>query len=215
MRSSRFSDLLRPWAVFACLCILCPAGAASERAAEALRGKLPRYDPAIRAAEEKRQADEAAKKTAAPAPQGTINEATPVLSTLPETAPGVVVLDPVEVRAQRQLPRVKLPRIGASDPVDSSVDVEDPYLLPDERRARRQKKHLSALDRALNKFSFGFGLSGSSDARAAAAENRGQFARGTAEVADAIQLAAVAGEDEAEIKKLRELYLQMLTHRPK
>lgn len=125
------------------------------------------------------------------------------------------MLDPVEVRAQRQVPRVKLPRIGASEPVDSSVDVADPYLSPDVRRARLQKKHLSALDRALNKFSLGFGLFSSGEARAAAAENREQFARGAAEVADAIQLAAFAGEDEAEIEKLRQLYLQLLTARPK
>lgn len=212
MRSSRFADL-RPWAVFACICILCPVGVASERVAEVLRAKLPRYDPAIRAAEEKRQADEAAKKPAEPERNAPAAESPPVPPA--ETASGVVVLDPVEVRAQRQLPRVKLPRIGTSDPVDSSVNAQDPYLLPAERRARLQKKHLSALDRALNRFSFGFNLRTSGDARAADAESRERSARGAGVVADAIQLAAIAGEDEEEIKKLRELYLQMLTSRPK
>lgn len=208
----RFVDL-RPLLGFACLAGTLPAGATSERIAEALREKLPRYDPAIRAAEEKRQAFEAMKKAAEPEPD--VRPAGSKSAATRDVAPGVVVLAPVEVRAQRQLPRVKLPRIGASDPIDSSVDTEDPYLSPGERRARLQKKHLSALDRALNKFSFGFGLLSSGDARAAAAENREQFARGAAKVADAIQLAAVAGEDEEEIKKLRELYLQMLVSRPK
>lgn len=186
---------------------------ASDKIAEALRQSLPRYDPAVRAAEEKRRADEAAKKSAEPERRAPVAESKP--AALPETAPGVVVLDPVEVRAHRQLPRVKLPRIGASDALDASVDTADPYLSPAERRARLQKKHLSALDRALNKFSFGFGLLTSGDARAADAESRERFARGAGEVGDAIQLAAVAGEDEAEIAKLRELYLQLLTTRPK
>lgn len=190
-----------------------PAGAASERVAEALREQLPRYDPAIRAAEEKRLAQEATTKAAAPGPAAPSAE--PKLPAPRDVTSGVVVLDPIEVKARRQLPRVKLPRIGASDPVDPSVDTDDPYLLPGERRARLQKKHLSALDRALNRFSFGFGLLSSGDARAAAAENREQFARGAVNVADAIQLAALAGADEAEIKKLRELYLQMLMSRPK
>lgn len=209
----RFVDL-RPLLGFACLAGLSPAGVASERVAEALREKLPRYDPAIRAAEEKRLAQEAARKADEPEP-ATPPAAESKSPAPPETAPGVVVLDPVEVRAQRQAPRVKLPRIDVSAPINSSVDTEDPYLLPGERRARLQKKHLSALDRALNKFSFGFGLFSSGDARAAAAENREQFARGAAEVADAIQLAAFAGEDEAEIEKLRQLYLQLLMARPK
>lgn len=204
---------LRPLLGLACLAGLWPAGVASERVAEALREKLPRYDPAIRAAEEKRQADEAATKAAEPDRQPPAAEPKP--PTLPETAPGVVVLDPVEVRAQRQLPRVKLPRIGVSEPVDSSVDVADPYLNPTERRARLQKKHLSPLDRALNKFSFGYGLLTAPDARAVDAESRERSARGAAKVADAIQLAAIAGENEEEIKKLRELYLQMLVTRPR
>lgn len=209
----RFVDL-RPLVGFACLAGLLPAGVASERVAEALREKLPRYDPAIRADEERRLAQEAGKKAAEPEPATppAVESKSPAP---PETAPGVVVLDPVEVRALRQVPRVKLPRIDVSAPIDSSVDTEDPYLLPGERRARLQKKHLSALDRALNKFSFGFGLFSSGDARAAAAENREQFARGAAEIADAIQLAALAGEDEAEIEKLRQLYLQLLMARPK
>lgn len=208
----RFVDL-RPLAGFVCFCGLSLVGCASERLAEALREKLPRYDPAIRAAEEKRQAEEAAKKPAEPERNAQTTESPPVPQA--ETASGVVVLDPVEVRARRQLPRVKLPRIDVSDAVDSSVVAQDPYLLPAERRARLQKKHLSPLDRALNRFSFGFNLRTSGDARAADAESRERSARGAGVVADAIQLAALAGEDEAEIKKLRELYLQMLTSRPK
>lgn len=194
------------------LCVAWSAHA-SDKIAEAVRQSLPRYDPAIRAAAEKRRADEAEKKTAEPERRASAAESKPTAP--PETAPGIVVLAPVEVRAQRQLPRVKLPRIGASDALDASVDAADPYLSPSERRARLQKKHLSALDRALNKFSFGFGLLTSGDARAADAESREQFAPEAGEVGDAIQLAALAGENEAEIKKLRELYLQMLTTRPK
>jgi hypothetical protein len=183
------------------------------RRAQAVREKLPRYDPSIRAAEEKRQAEEAAKKAAMPDRDVPVTETKPALPV--EVAPGVVVLAPIEVKAPRQIPRVNLPRIESSAPIDSSVDTQDPYLLPGERRARLQKKHLSPLDRALNKFSFGFGLLSSGDARAGDAERREQFARGAGTVADALQLAAAAGEDEAELKKLRELYLQMLTTRPK
>lgn len=205
---------LRPLVVLACCGGLWFSGLASDRTAQAVREKLPRYDPSIRAAEEKRQADEVAKKAAAldlNAPTAAERKSAPAV----EVAPGVVVLAPVEVRAPRQVPRVNLPRIEASGPIDSSVDTQDPYLLPGERRARLQKKHLSPLDRALNKFSLGFGLLSSGDARAGDAERREQFARGAGKVADAIQLAAAAGEDEAEIQKLRELYLQMLTTRPR
>ncbi len=213
MKSPLRFAALRPFPVLALVGGLAASAGASDRIGEVLRQKLPRYDPSIRVAEEKRQAEEAAKKTAAP------DRSVPVTETKPtspgDIASGVVILAPLEVKATRQIPRVKLPRIESAAPIDSSVDTADPYLLPDERRARLQKKHLSAFDRALNKFSLGFGLLSSGDARAADAERREQFARGAGTVADAIQLAATAGEDEAEIKKLRELYLQMLTTRPK
>lgn len=94
-------------------------------------------------------------------------------------------------------------------------EVADPNLTPGERGARLQKKHLSALDRSLNKFSLGRGLASAAAARAAEAEQRERFARGAAEVADALQLAAAAGESEQALKELRELYLQLLTTRPK
>lgn len=178
-----------------------------------MREKLPRYDPSIRAAEEKRQAEEATKKGTEPDRDVRVPETKPVSPV--EVTPGVVVLAPIEVKATRQIPRVNMPRIESGAPIDSSVDTEDPYLLPGERRARLQKKHLSPLDRTLNKFSLGFGLLSSGDARAGDAERREKFARGSGTVADALQLAAAAGEDEAEIKKLRELYLQLLTTRPK
>lgn len=210
----RFVDL-RPLTVVACFGGICSVAGASDRVAEILREKLPRYDPAIRIAAEKREADAAAEKSTETDRPHSATESEPTSRPAMEVAPGVVVLDPVTVNATRQLPRVKLPRIEATGPVDASIETEDPYLLPTERRARLQKKHLSAFDRALNKFSFGFGLLSSGDARAADAERREQFARGAGQVADALQLAAFAGADEAEIKKLRELYLQMLTTRPK
>lgn len=197
----------------ACLVELTLTAGASERVVQALRESLPHYDPSIRAAAEAQKAAESARKPSDVAPEAP--PATPKPSALPEVVPGVVVLDPVEVKARRQIPRVNLPRIVTGDPIDSSVETEDPYLSPAERRARLQKKHLSTLDRALNKFSLGFGLLSSGDARAADAEQRERFTRNAGQVADAIQLAAVAGESEEELKKLRELYLQMLVARPK
>jgi len=189
------------------------AGGASEKVAQALRESLPRYDPAIRAAAEARQADEASRKASVvePEPPETASKPAPT----PDVVPGVVVLAPVEVKARRQIPRVNLPRIEATQAIDSSVETADPYLLPAERRARLQKKHLSTLDRGLNKFSLGVALTTSADGRAADAEQRERFAKGAGDVADALQLAAAAGESEEELKKLRELYLQLLTTRPK
>lgn len=213
--------LLTWWLTAAATCLPGAAltGRASEKVAQAIRDALPRYDPAQRAAAERaretqRNAGDRSPVLNAPAPP---LPATPVVVAPPhpEADPQVVQLQPFTVHGRREQPVVRLPRIAAPEALRPGEDVADPYLTPAGRRARLQKKHLSALDRSLNKFSLGVALPGSADARAGEAEQRERFAHGASEVADAIQLGAVAGEDEKALKELRELYLQLMTTRPK
>ncbi|MBX3738008.1 MAG: hypothetical protein KF715_15030 [Candidatus Didemnitutus sp.] len=211
--------LLIGWLTTAAICLpgAARAGGASEKAAQAIRDSLPRYDPAQRANAER--AREARRNTGdrspvlnAPAPP---LPAEPAVPAPPAADPQVVQLQPFTVHGRRDLPVVHLPRVAAPEALRPGENTADPYLTPGERRARLQKKHLSGLDRALNKFSLGTALPGSAGARAAGAEQRERFARGAGEVADALQLGAVAGEDEKALKELRELYLQLMTTRPK
>ncbi len=214
--------LLTWWLTAAAMCLpgAALAGRASEKVAQAIRDALPRYDPSQRASAERGQETKqnsgdrspVLKNPAPPLPAAPVVPAPPPT---PAADAPVVQLQPFIVHGRREQPIVRLPRIVAPEALRPGEETADPYITPDERRARLQRKHLSALDRSLNKLSLGTALPNSADARASDAERREQFARGAAQVADAIQLGAVAGEDEKALKELRELYLQLMTTRPK
>ena len=131
------------------------------------------------------------------------------------SAPGVVVLAPVEVRAERVAPKVDLPRVVAPKALDRSVETRDSFLTDAGRAEQRKKKYLSFLDRSrLNRVAMP-GSPDSAEKRAELADRQAQFATGMNDVAVQIQLAAASGEDPAELKKLTALYRDLYLSRPR
>lgn len=203
----RFVDL-RPLAVFVCFGSVWSAGAASERLAEALREKLPRYDPAQHAAAE-RKAQAAENDSAAPSPVRVPQPAeTPPRREPLVTNPNVVQLEPFTVRERRPKPTVQLPRLTVPEALRPGEDTTDPYLSPAERARRVRKKHLNAVATLLNPGFFG-------DAIAEQAEARERYAGKLGDLADQLELAAATGATAEEIRQLRELYLALYMARPK
>lgn len=184
---------------------------ASERIAAALREKLPPYDPAQYVAPEQRVAPAPAAKAS---PRMPATAAQPEARNGPEVAgmpvePGVVELEPFAVREKRVRPQVRLPRLTTPKALRPNERVDDPLLTAQERSARLRRKHLGPVDALLNPPAlFGSG-------RAYEAERREQFAGELQALAGAIELAAAAGETEEELRKLRELYLQLFAQRPR
>lgn len=198
--------------VAACMFAVASAAPASEKVAQAIRDSLPRYDPAQRAAADRER--EAAERTgdrspvlkaaAAPLPVAP----TTTSSTRPVADSEIVQLAPFTVRGSRPPPAVKLPRLVAP-PAEGGPDTSDPFLTPAERARRLSRKHLNVLTLLLNPPFLGGG------ALAGESEERRRYAGELNEVADKIELAAAAGATEAELKALRELYLQLYMARPK
>lgn len=183
------------------------AMAASERVAQALREKLPRYDASKFVPPAEREADASlppaiprtATRSPAPPAQGEL-----------VVEPGVVELQPFAVKEDRVKPRVRLPRLTTPEALRPGENASDPLLSATERGARLRRKHLGALDsEVLNPHRL-FG-----DGRAIEAERRERFASQLNDLARAIELASAVDETPAEAKKLRELYLQLLMSRPK
>lgn len=131
------------------------------------------------------------------------------------SSPGIVVLDPVEVRAERVVPKVDLPRVVGPKALDRSVETRDSFLTEAGRAEQRKRKYLSFLDRSrLNRVAMP-GSPDSAEKRAELADRQAQFATGMSDVAVQIQLAAASGEDPAELKKLTALYRDLYLSRPR
>lgn len=181
------------------------AAEAGERVREAVRQSLPRYDPAQR----ETALREAAQ--AAPAHPVLVRSQPPVEeppAPPPATDPTIVQLAPFEVRESRPKLPAPLPRLRVPEAHRPGQDTQEPFLSRSELKRRLRKKHLTALESVLNPGGWG-------DAAAAAAEARLRYAAEVNELADKIDLAALAGASPADVKELRELYLQLHFARPK
>lgn len=184
---------------------------ALESIHDKIREGLPRYDPRVR--EEKiaesdviATADAPTAQPAASAPDRlsiTTANTTPVV--LPEV---VVTMEQPKQERPKPLPRVE------SRPAPGKARLE-PFLTPEERDARLEEKHLTALDRkVLNRVTLPlFGVSKKERARQAEAVERG--ARAVNEVANHIERAQLAGADPGYIRELEKLYYQAYLSRPK
>lgn len=209
-----FPCRIRLWC---CLAATCAAGAApvanaNERIAKVLRDSLPRYDPAIHAAEQQRRAEAAAKvasqKTPTPAPER--KTAKPIPPPRGASDPDVLELAPYQVRGARVRVSDGLPRLTAPGALRPGENPDAPMLSATERERRLRRKHLGALDYVLLNPHWLFG-----SGRAIEAERREVFAAQMNDLADSIDLAQASGANEEELKQLRELYLQLYHHRPK
>lgn len=204
----RFVDL-RPLTVLACFGGICLTAGGSDRVAEILREKLPRYDPAQHAANaEQAGVSAATERSPILNPDAKPPADAPTRASNLVTDPNVVQLAPFTVRSNRPRSTVKLPRLTVPPSAAEASGSSDPFLSPKERARRLRKKHLNVLTMLLNPGFWGGGIAGES-------EERTRYAGQLNDVADKIELAAVAGASEQELKQLRELYLKLYLARPK
>jgi hypothetical protein len=174
-------------------------GAANPSPRQSISGTY-RYDPAIRRV----HLDEQSAKTVSPnrtsqspAPPG------------PKQSDNTLVLPTMTVRgAQEKLART-LPRLSADEPV-MNIPVE-PWESKEGRRVRLVKKHFTPLEQALGRM-----LGQNQQKRAGEKEAAVSAALQLNDVADLMELSALAGlDDAAEQKKLRAEYLKAYYARPR
>lgn len=177
----------------------------SDKVSQAVRARLPTYDPEVRLkAEQARAAAETAAAEREKSPP-----AVPVAPMPAAKDSDVVQLEPFVVRQRRvKEPPLRLPRVEVAAPAHPEVDTSDPYLSPEERLRRVRKKWGSPADYFLLNWLFGSGVEKSAEARERYAGQLGGLAK-------EIELASAAGATPEEIKQLREMYLQLYLARPK
>lgn len=168
---------------------------------QAVRGVLPGYDPAVRAA----ASAEPAREEPLPAALMRPRSASPPPARVSRSAEsGVVVLPEVRVEAKAEASRPVLPRAHVP-PAQKRVELDE-MLTPAEREARLVQKHLSAFDRFFLNRVTPLGIS--KEARAAEAEAREQNARQLNQVADQLELLRASGIDAEEYERMKKLYLE-------
>lgn len=183
--------------------------AASESMREAIRARLPHYDPDLRASPAaKAPADGAAAYGAKP------NEVPANPSPQPTGDP--LALPRMTVRARQGAkpePALQLPRIVVRPAVKELPPEE--FETKEGRDARLVKKHLTTFDRLfLNRFTLPlFGIR--KEKRAREAEAVEQTAKQLDEVATILEITQQEQGDSAEAKKLQELYRDVFMARPK
>lgn len=171
---------------------------------QAVTTALPRYDPSIHEkAEAAKAATTAPKNVPAPIPE---SEPAKLAAATNETpTEDAILLPKVTVRGltpPKPLPRVEVQKPGRDLPGEE-------WESDSARAARLVKKHLSVFDRTfLNRFTLPlFGLS--KEVRSSEAEAVEAKGRQLNELADAVEIGTLAGQDPEVTKKLREEFLRI------
>jgi len=160
---------------------------------------LPRYDPSIR---EKYLADQAAS-AATPQPTAPAPAPAPNPASTPESADGRIVLDPMVVYADRDVPK-PLPRVHVFTPLRDLPG--EPFESGSARAARLVRKHLGAFGVALSRVPL---IGGDVVGAAVKAEAALKQAQDLNSIADSIDLATFAHQDPEITRKARDEYLKL------
>jgi hypothetical protein len=179
---------------------------------EAIRARLPRYDPEARKAPKMPDEKSPLSATVTPGNSG-VTESASSRSTDSETAKSPLLLPRMVVSPTVKLPDapapLRLPRIVVHAPPDT----EKPRLFESEdaRNRRLIKKHLSPLDRlVLNRFA-----AKSNQKRARNAEAIEQSAKILNEVGDLLEFTASTEEQTEKDRDLKDAYFDAFVSRPK
>lgn len=173
-----------------------------------MRETLPKYDPSIR---ERALAEEAANNPEAESPVGSGPKDNVPVETKREKADDSIELPEVVVEAKREKSR-PLPRMHRPTP-QANVRIE-PFASPAERDRLLVKRHMSALDQAMNRFTLPF-VGTPLASRARQAEARLRYAEQLDQLAAMIAYMERQGAPKEEIEKLRALYMDMYIARPR